>query len=353
MNKPRVSVVILNYNGKHWLEKFLPNVLEKNSYPHSEIIIADNASTDDSVEFLKNQYPSIRIIQNKENTGYAGGYNEALQHIESDYYVLLNSDVEVTDNWIEQVIDYMESDPLIAAAQPKILSFAERDTFEYAGAAGGYLDKFGYPFCRGRIFDTCEKDTGQYNSNSEIFWASGACLFVKAQLYHEAGGLDADFFAHMEEIDLCWRLKNLGYKVGYCAQSTVYHVGGGTLNKSNPKKTFLNFRNNRAMIYKNASLGNIIKIEIARDFLDLAAVLAAIFKGNLPEAKAVLRGIWHYLKSIQHILHNKRKEINIQKKMASENPNHAGVYNGSIIYSYYVRKIKIFSKLPVSKFFVK
>jgi hypothetical protein len=350
MSYPKVAVVILNYNGKHWLEKFLPDVIGHNTYPNSEIIIADNASTDNSVEYIRTQFSQIRFIQNPENNGYAGGYNEALRQIDADYYVLLNSDVEVTQNWIENIVTYMESDKLIAAAQPKILSFTERTKFEYAGAAGGFLDKYGYPFCRGRIFDTCEEDTGQYNTNSEIFWASGACLFIKADLFHKAGGLDADFFAHMEEIDLCWRLKNLGYKIGYCAESVVYHVGGGTLDKSNPKKLFLNFRNNRAMIYKNANFLNILYIEIVRDFLDLAAVLVAVLKGNLPEAKAVTRGVWHYFKSIGHILHSKRKEINHQKKIHPGNPNKTGIYRSSIVFTYYIRKIKVFSKLRVSKF---
>jgi hypothetical protein len=285
--KEKVSVVILNYNGKNWLEQFLPNVIANTTYPNAEIIIADNASTDDSLAFLKTNFPNLRIVINKKNTGYAGGYNEALLQIESDYYVLLNSDVEVTPNWIEHVMHFMLQDKLMVACQPKILSYHEKDTFEYAGAAGGFLDKYGYPFCRGRIFDTCEKDTGQYNKNDEILWASGACLFIHAKTFHAVGGLDADFFAHMEEIDLCWRLNNLGYKVGYCANSSVYHVGGGTLHKSNPKKTFLNFRNNRILLHKNLSKDELKSIENRRNVLDGIALFKAAITGNTEDAKAI------------------------------------------------------------------
>lgn len=350
MRTPKVAVVILNYNGRHWLEKFLPGVIAHSTFPNTEIIVADNASTDDSVKYLETHFPSIRQVFNPANTGYAGGYNEALKQIDADYYVLLNSDVEVTPGWIDAIIPPMEANPGIAAAQPKILAYDNRKQFEYAGAAGGFIDRFGYPFCRGRIFDTCEEDQGQYDNDSEIFWASGACLFINAKLYHESGGLDADFFAHMEEIDLCWRLKNMGYSVMYYAKSIVYHVGGGTLNKSNPRKTFLNFRNNRAMIYKNARLRDIIYIELVRNVLDVAVVLAAVAKGNLPEAKAVLRGIWHYLKSIQHILYGKRRELRTQRKTQTATPNLTGVYRGSIVYTYFVRKIKSYSGLPDTKF---
>ncbi len=216
-----------------------------------ELIVADNASTDDSLAFLRKHYPTVRIIEMKRNHGYAGGYNVALKEVKSEYYVLLNSDVEVTPGWIEPVIELMDSDKQIGACQPKILSYAEKDRFEYAGAAGGWMDCLGYPFARGRIFDICEKDEGQYDEVQKIFWASGAALFVRAELFHQAGGLDTYFFAHMEEIDFCWRLQLLGYSIYACPASVVYHVGGGTLPKGNERKVFLNFRNNMIMLAKN------------------------------------------------------------------------------------------------------
>ena len=244
------AVVILNWNGKHMMEKFLPSVTAHTS-GDAEVIIADNGSTDDSIEFLHTHYPDLRIIQLDQNYGFAEGYNRALAQIEADYYVLLNDDVEVTPHWVEPVIEQMQQNPLTAICQPKLLMYDQRDTFEYAGAAGGFIDRYGYPFCRGRLFDVVEKDHGQYDDPCEIFWASGAAMFVRADVWHQLGGLDGDFFAHMEEIDFCWRAKNKGYRVEYCPKSAIYHVGGGTLPKSNPRKTFLNFRNNLSMLYKN------------------------------------------------------------------------------------------------------
>lgn len=341
----KVAVVILNFNGKSWLEKFLPNVIEHTTYSNAEIIVADNASTDDSIAFMQSNFPSIRLVINAVNTGYAGGYNDALQQIQSDYYVLLNSDVEVTPNWIENVMDFMLKDELYVACQPKILSFAEKNKFEYAGAAGGFIDKYGYPFCRGRIFNTCEEDTGQYNTSGEIFWASGACLFINATIFHKVGGLDADFFAHMEEIDLCWRLKNLGYKIGYCAESTVYHVGGGTLNKTNPKKTFLNFRNNRKLLRKNLSENVLQKIYPTRNKLDQLAALVALAKGNIAEAKAIRNGLNEY-KNTTHKWNDKRTQNEwLQKTIAVEKPNNIGILDKSIIWCYFAKGIKKFSQL--------
>ena len=341
----KVAVVILNYNGKNWLEKFLHNVIFHSKT--ADVWIADNASTDDSIAYLKMQFPNVNIIQNTVNTGYAGGYNDALKVIENeyDYYVLLNSDVEVTEDWITKVIAYMEQDKLMAACQPKILSYSEKEMFEYAGAAGGFIDKYGYPFCRGRIFDTCEKDVGQYNESGEIFWASGACLFIKAKLFHAVGGFDADFFAHMEEIDLCWRLKNLGYKIGYCAESTVYHVGGGTLNKSNPKKTFLNFRNNRKLLRKNLSEQELKNIYFTRNRLDQLAALVALAKGNIAEAKAIRNGLNEYKNSIAKW--NKKRTENelLQSTIAIGKPNKYGILEQSIIWCYFAKGIKKFSAL--------
>ena len=246
----KVSVVIINYNGRKYLEKFLPSVLAS-TYADMELIIADNASTDDSLEFMQSVYPAVRIIKLKRNHGYAGGYNEALKEVHSEYYILLNSDVEVTAGWIEPLIELMENNRQIGACQPKILSYRQKDQFEYAGGAGGWIDCLGYPFARGRIFDICEKDQGQYNHSEPIFWASGAALFVRAELFHKAKGFDTYFFAHMEEIDFCWRLQLLGYIIYACPASEVFHVGGGTLPKGNERKVFLNFRNNMIMLAKN------------------------------------------------------------------------------------------------------
>ncbi len=342
---PKIAIVILNYNGKNWLEQFLPTVIEYNTYSDAEIVIADNASTDDSIVFLKTHFPNITVISNPVNTGYAGGYNDALMQIKSDYYVLLNSDVEVTQNWIENMVDFMMKDTMYVACQPKILSYHEKNKFEYAGAAGGFIDKYGYPFCRGRIFDTCEEDVGQYDISGEIFWASGACLFIKADVFHAVGGFDADFFAHMEEIDLCWRLKNLGYKIGYCAQSTVYHVGGGTLAKSNPKKTFLNFRNNRKLLRKNLSEEALKSIYPTRNTLDQIAALTALAKGNIAEAKAIRNGLKEYKNSTEK-WNSKRKENELmQQSSAVAQPNKNGILNNSIIWLYFVKGIKKFNQL--------
>jgi len=341
----KVSVVILNYNGKNWLEKFLPNVLENTTYPNAEIIVADNASTDDSIPFLQASFPSVKIVQNSVNTGYAGGYNEALQHIKSNYYVLLNSDVEVTPNWIENIISYMQLDTNIAACQPKILSYHEKNKFEYAGAAGGFIDKYGYPFCRGRIFDTCEIDAGQYDNDGEIFWASGACLFIQADLFHKVGGFDADFFAHMEEIDLCWRLKNLGYKIAYCSQSKVYHVGGGTLNKSNPRKTLLNFRNNRKLLRKNLTENELQSIYFTRNRLDQLAAVVALAKGNIKEAQAIRQGLNEYKSSIEKWNKKRSENEKLQTTIAIGKPNKYGILKESIIWLYFVKSIKKFNQI--------
>jgi len=247
---PKVAVVILNWNGRNFLEQFLPSVV-RSTYSNHVIIIADNNSADDSIDFLKIHYPGIRIIQNAGNWGFAKGYNEALRQIESEYYVLLNSDVEVSPGWLEPMVELLENNPAIAACQPKILSFLKRNLFEYAGAAGGWMDKYGYPFCKGRIFDLCEEDHGQYDQAEPIFWATGAALFIRSSSFHEQKGLDEYFFAHQEEIDLCWRIQLSGGKIYSCPSSVVYHVGGGTLQKGNSKKTFLNFRNNLIMLAKN------------------------------------------------------------------------------------------------------
>jgi len=265
------AVVILNWNGVEQLRAFLPSVVEHTQ--DAEIIIADNASTDNSVDWVRQQYPQIRIISLTQNYGYAGGYNEALKFVDADFLVLLNSDIEVTSAWLQPLINVLEQNPRVAACQPKILSYNDKTHFEYAGAAGGYIDKYGIPFCKGRIFKTIEADTDQYNQPAEVFWASGACLTIRNTIFKKIGGFDADFFAHMEEIDLCWTIHRLGYSIQYVPNSTIYHVGGATLNKVNPKKTFLNFRNSLWMLQKHLPKNKLVVILFIRICLDgLAAV---------------------------------------------------------------------------------
>ncbi len=283
----KTAIVILNYNGKNWLEKFLPTVILHSSI--AEIFVIDNASTDDSVQYLKLNFPTVSIIINKENHGFAGGYNVGLKSIDAEIYCLLNSDVEVTENWIEPVLNLFKTDKNIAAIQPKILSFADKSKFEFAGAAGGMIDNLGYPFCRGRIFEDVELDKGQYEDETEIFWASGCALFIRSADFWAENGFDERFFAHQEEIDLCWRLKNAGKKIFYTSNSTVYHVGGGTLNKTNPRKTFLNIRNNLTMLLKNLPLTTLLWVLPIRMILDGFAAIFLAKKEGFPHFIAVLK----------------------------------------------------------------
>jgi GT2 family glycosyltransferase len=331
----KVAVVILNWNGKSFLEKFLPSVIEY-SKGFAELIIADNASTDDSITFLQTCFPEIRVIVLKENFGFSKGYNEALKQVKADYYVLLNSDIEVTENWIAPVIELMESDDSIAVCQPKLLSYHEPNKFEYAGAAGGFVDKWGYPFCRGRLFQTMEEDTGQYDNECEIFWGSGACMFVKATIYHEFGGLDEDFFAHMEEIDFCWRLKNSGYKIMYTSASKVFHVGGGTLPKKSSRKTYLNFRNNIILLYKNLPTKRIIPVFFVRFFLDLIAAFRFLFDSGAADMMAVFKA---------HISFYVMLKRNLKKRKRIKHIHVSKTYNKSIISDYYLKGVKTFSSL--------
>lgn len=340
---PSVAIVILNYNGRNFLEKFLPSVLSS-SYKNKRIIVADNASTDDSIAFLKKEYPaSVELIALSENSGYAEGYNRALNSISSNYYILLNSDVEVTENWIEPVISLMESNKEIAACQPKILSWYNKNLFEHAGAAGGFIDRYGYPFARGRLFDFCEDDQGQYNSTIPVFWASGAAFFIRSDLFHQAGGLDAFFFAHMEEIDLCWRLQLMGYRIFCCPESVVYHVGGGTLPKTNSRKTYLNFRNNLIMMYKNLNrLQRVWKL-LVRFPMDQLFVLKSVLSGNFSIAWAVIRAhidFWRWVFSKNRKAGKNRKPL---KRLD-------GVYEGSIVWAFFIKKKKRFSEIISSNF---
>lgn len=335
-----VAVIILNWNGKEFLEKFLPGVIE-HSTPVARVVVADNASEDDSVEFLEKNFPQVEIVRNAVNGGFSQGYNDALEKIRADYYILLNSDIEVTPGWIEPVIELMESDKNIGACQPKILAHHDKEMFEYAGAAGGYIDKYGYPFCRGRFFQTLEKDLGQYDDNREIFWATGACMFVKADLYHRLGGLDEDFFAHMEEIDFCWRLKNAGYKVMYCAGSKIYHVGGGTLPKSSSRKTFLNFRNNTFLMYKNLPSRRLPGVFLSRYVLDFAASLKFLLEGDFRDFFAVIRA---------HIAFWKNYPRFRKKRERQKHPLTTGIYQSNIAMDYFLKKKRYFSELDESKF---
>jgi GT2 family glycosyltransferase len=285
---PLVSIVILNWNGRRYLEKFLPSVLSS-TYSNFRVIIADNASTDDSIPFLRSYYPLVEVIELPKNFGFSKGYNDALKMIKSDYYVLLNSDVEVPPAWIEPVIELMEQDKTIGACQPKLLLYDDRSLFEYSGASGGWLDHLGYPFARGRIFDVCEIDKGQYDETAPVFWASGAAMFVRAELYHGLGGLDEYFFAHQEEIDFCWRLQRAGYKVYCCPRSVAYHVGGGTLPKGNSRKVFLNFRNNLIMMAKNMGTGEAFWKISLRLVLDTVSAFKSLFAGEGSYFLAVFR----------------------------------------------------------------
>jgi GT2 family glycosyltransferase len=337
----KVAVVILNWNGKHLLEQFLPKVIAMSSHI-AEIWVADNDSNDDSIKFVSENFPTVKHLQTGKNLGYAGGYNYALDRINADYYILLNSDIEVTSNWIEPIIELMENDTLIAAAQPKIKDFKHHNKFEYAGAAGGFIDKIGYPFCRGRIFESLETDHGQYDDTIEVFWASGACLFVRAEVFKKLDGFDESFFAHMEEIDLCWRMKNRGYKVIACGASTVYHVGGGTLSKANWRKTYLNFRNNLELIYKNIESKYLFRTIFIRMVFDGLAAFKFLITNGFSHFWAIIRAHMHFYRLLP-IIRKKRKMLQSQIKER----NSVGVYNGSVVSDYFIRNKKKFSDLEV------
>jgi len=334
------AVVILNWNGREFLRKFLPSVLA-HSLDCAEVIVADNASTDSSIEFLQNNFPEVRIITNRTNGGFARGYNEALAEVEADYYILLNSDIEVTPNWIQPVIDMMENDKSIAACQPKLRSYHDRTKFEYAGAAGGFIDEYGYPFCRGRIFQHLETDHGQYDDALEIFWATGACMFVRADLYKKLGGFDEDFFAHMEEIDFCWRLKNSGYKIMYCPDSVVFHVGGGTLPKKSSQKTYLNFRNNLSLLYKNLPSHLLLPVFSVRFPLDGIAAFKFLLDGGFRDFYAVLRA---HLYFYRHFTDIRRKRRQLKQNMVH------GIYRNNLVREYYINKKTLFTELDHDDF---
>lgn len=336
---PKVAIVILNWNGQKYLQQFLPFVIAHS--PGCQVIVADNDSTDNSVAYLQQEFPEVTLIRHEQNLGFCEGYNQALSRLDATYFVLLNSDVEVTAGWLRPIITLMETDETIAACQPKIKSYYHRTKFEYAGAGGGFIDFLGYPFCRGRIFESVEEDNGQYNDTAPVFWATGACLIIKATAYKKAQGLEPTFFAHMEEIDLCWRLQLLGYKIMYYGQSEVFHVGGGTLHKTNPRKTYLNFRNGLALLYKNVAPHIRIKTVFTRVALDWIAALKFLTDGHPKDAKAVLRAHWHvwqhrkYWKSRQHLAQN------------SNLLNPDLVHSNSIVWEYFIKGRKTYAELNV------
>ena len=336
---PKVAIVILNYNTRKLLQKFLPSVALVN-YPNLEVVIADNASTDKSLDFVTEYYPEYTTIKLDKNYGYAGGYNKALEQVKADYYVLLNSDVEVTADFIQPCIEAMQADEKLAAVQPKILDFYNKYSFEYAGAAGGFIDKYGYPFCRGRLFDNLEPDDHQYDEPINIFWATGACLFIKAAIFKQAGGFDEELFAHMEEIDLCWRLQNMGYKLQAIPQSVIYHVGGGTLSQQNSHKTFLNFRNGLVIMLKNLPKKEAFVKICYRLVLDHIAAYRFLFTGKLDDFKAVAKAHFQFLTKLGKWKKPGKQHTN-RKHLAELN----GVYNKSLVVNYFLKGKKKFSDL--------
>lgn len=338
MKEKSVAIVILNYNGKKFLEKFLNNVVVYSS--NHTVIVADNQSTDDSVNYLKSNFPQVELIINQNNGGFAKGYNDALKKVKADYYILLNSDVEVTPNWVEPLLETALRTGAVGV-QPKIKAQSNPFKFEHAGASGGYLDVNFYPFCRGRIFEEVEEDTNQYDSEQEIFWATGACLLIDAKLYHKVGGLDEDFFAHMEEIDMCWRLKKMGYKFMVQPKSTVFHVGGGTLNYDNPRKTYLNFRNSLFMIHKNYA-GFLPGMILKRLLIDGLAGFKFLVGFQFKHFAALFKAHVHYYKSLKK-LQVKRKAI--KSLTTSATSNDIGYYTGNIIFARYFKGVKKFSEL--------
>ncbi|MFP4621273.1 MAG: glycosyltransferase family 2 protein [Bacteroidales bacterium] len=336
---PEIAIVILNWNTKRQLETFLDSIITYSRNESAEVIVADNGSTDGSAEFLRDNYPNLRTILFDRNYGFTGGYNKALAQIEARYYVILNSDIEVTQNWLTPLKKCLEEDENVAACMPKVKSYYRRDCFEYAGAAGGFIDKYGYPFCRGRIMDVVEKDEGQYDEPSDIFWATGACMFIRAGLFHRLGGFDDDFFAHMEEIDLCWRLKKLGYNIRYVPQSLVYHVGGGTLPSENPFKLLLNYRNNLFLLYKNLPGKKLFPVLSVRILMDWMSAFVFLILGRPRNFKAVFKAHREFFSSLK----------SVDKKRKSNPPPESGfpdqVFKGSIVFQYFLKGKKRFSQL--------
>ncbi len=329
----KTAIVILNWNGQKLLEQFLPSII--NFSKNSEIYVADNASTDNSIEFIKQNFPIVKIVKNDTNGGYAKGYNDALKHIKADIYCLINSDIEVTENWLSPILTIFKNEENTAIIQPKILDFKDKTKFEYAGAGGGFIDKFGYPYCRGRIFDTIETDNKQFDDISDIFWGSGACFFIRSAIFHKLGGFDEDYFAHQEEIDLCWRVKNLGYDIKYVGKSVVYHVGGATLQNINPYKTYLNFRNSLLTLLKNLPSNSVFFIIFSRLILDGIAGIKFAFSFKFTHTFAIIKAHFSFYANLFKFL-KKRKQL-------TQKQNYYNVK--SIIWNYFVLGKKTFDSL--------
>lgn len=332
----KTAVVILNWNGKHLLESFIPTLLLY-TQGKARLVVADNASTDDSLSWLRQNHPSVDIIENPVNEGFAKGYNTVLRQVNEEYILLLNSDVEVSENWLGPLEQWMENHPNTAVCQPKILWHQNKQQFEYAGAAGGYIDHLGYPFCRGRIFGHLENDHGQYNTPLPVFWASGACMMIRNKIFREAGGFDASFFAHMEEIEICWRVRNMGYEIMCIPQSVVYHVGGATLPKNNPGKTLLNFRNNLSMLYKHLPASRLVPVILIRLFLDGIAGIKFMFEGHFADCLAVMRAHFQFY---GRLLNGTLKRNPLETKKS-----HPTIYRGNIVWQHYVLGKKEFPEL--------
>lgn len=340
-DKKKVAIVILNWNGAALMERFLPSVVRYSPEEMAEVVVADNGSTDDSLALLAGKFPSVRVVRFDRNYGFAEGYNRALQQIDTPYAVLLNSDVEVTPGWLEAPLRRLDASPEVAAVQPKLLAERARDQFEYAGAAGGFMDKYGYPFCRGRIFQEIETDRGQYDAEADILWATGACLFVRTDVYRAVGGLDAKFFAHQEEIDMCWRMRARGYRLVCTPESVVYHVGGGTLNAESPRKTFLNFRNNLLMLYKNLPEKELHRVMRLRFWLDYLAALKFLLEGHPANARAVREARREFHRLVPE--YRETRIVNQQLAVVKEIPE---LKSFSLLWQFYVRGKKHYGQLP-------
>ena len=340
-DKKKVAIVILNWNGAALMERFLPSVVRYSPEEMAEVVVADNGSTDDSLALLAGKFPSVRVVRFDRNYGFAEGYNRALQQIDTPYAVLLNSDVEVTPGWLEAPLRRLDASPEVAAVQPKLLAERARDQFEYAGAAGGFMDKYGYPFCRGRIFQEIETDRGQYEAEADILWATGACLFVRTEVYRAVGGLDAKFFAHQEEIDMCWRMRARGYRLVCTPESVVYHVGGGTLNAESPRKTFLNFRNNLLMLYKNLPEKELHRVMRLRFWLDYLAALKFLLEGHPANARAVREARREFHRLVPE--YRETRIVNQQLAVVKEIPE---LKSFSLLWQFYVRGKKHYGQLP-------
>lgn len=338
-----IAIVILNWNGKKHLANFLPSVIKESK--NAQIIVADNGSTDDSIPFLQKNFPTIQLLELGENYGFCGGYNRALKQIDAKYYMILNSDVEVTPNWLDPLKKLLDENEEIAACQPKIKAYHQRTHFEHAGGAGGFIDMFGYPFCRGRIFEIVEEDKGQYDDTIPVFWATGACLFIRSEIFHTMGGFDEHFFAHMEEIDLCWRIKNAGHQIYYCGKSEVFHVGGGTLHKSNPRKTYLNFRNGLVLMLKNMPRFPLFSVIFFRMILDGIAAFFFIIKNNHKDAYAVFKAHMSFYHRFP-LWNSKRKNNWILSRTDHKHPE---VYVNSIVFQHFIKKIHFFKDLNFKK----